>query len=281
MKLFRYGPKGFEKPGLVDGAGGLRDLSGRSEDLSGGTLSDAGLDELRKLDSTELPLVPEGARFGPCVGTVGKFIGIGLNYTDHAAETGMQAPSEPVIFMKANSSVSGPNDPVVLPSGSAKGDWEVELGVVIGKSGSNISEKDWEAHVAGYCVVNDVSERAYQLESTGQWVKGKSLDSFGPIGPFLVTRDEVPEPQKLSLWLDLDGQRMQDGNTENMIFTLAHLVSYVSRFMTLHPGDIITTGTPAGVGMGRRPQTFLKPGQVMELGVEGLGSQQQEVVVAA
>jgi 2-keto-4-pentenoate hydratase/2-oxohepta-3-ene-1,7-dioic acid hydratase in catechol pathway len=281
MKLFRYGPKGSERPGLVDKTGILRDLSGTIDDLSGEFLGDAGLERLRELDWQALPKVPDDARFGPSVGGVGKFIGIGLNYSDHAAETGMSAPEEAVIFMKATSSICGPNDPVVLPPAATKGDWEVELGVVIGKACINIAEDGWEDHVAGYCVVNDVSERAYQMEGTGQWVKGKSLDSFGPVGPFLVTRDEVPDPQQLSLWLDLDGNRMQNGNTENMIFGVAHLVSYVSRFMSLHPGDIITTGTPAGVGFGRKPQVFLEPGQVMELGVEGLGSQRQEVIGAA
>lgn len=280
MKLFRFGPWGEEKPGILDEAGIPRDLSGEIGDIAGAALGDETLERLRRCDVSALPAIPEDARFGPCVGAVGKFIGIGLNYSDHAAETGLPAPKEPVIFMKATSSLCGPNDAVLLPPGADKGDWEVELGVVIGRAGSNIPESDWDSHVAGYCVVNDVSERGFQLDGTGQWVKGKSLDRFGPIGPYLVTTDEVPDPQALSLWLDLDGKRMQEGTTANMIFPVKHLVSYVSRFMSLQPGDIITTGTPAGVGLGRNPQLFLRPGQVMTLGVDGLGVQRQEVAAA-
>ncbi len=280
MKLVRYGKDGEEKPGLLGGDGRIRDLSGAVDDIAGAVLSEAGLARLRDLDPDGLPAAPEGVRLGPCVGRVGKFIGIGLNYADHAAEAGVPVPEEPVIFMKANSSISGPNDPVVIPPGAEKVDWEVELGVVIGTGGRDIAEADWAAHVAGYCVVNDVSERAYQLEGTGQWVKGKSADTFGPVGPWLVTRDEVPDPQELGLWLEVDGARMQDGNTRTMIFGVAHLVSYVSRYMSLAPGDIITTGTPPGVGLGQKPPVYLRAGQVMRLGIEGLGEQRQELVAA-
>ena len=281
MKLLRYGPKGQEKPGLLDGEGRIRDLQGVVPDIAGETLCGDGLDRLRALDPESLPLVDGHPRLGPCVGSVGKFIAIGLNYSDHAAETGLPIPAEPVIFMKAASCISGPNDPVVIPPGSTKLDWEVELGIVIGKAGANIAADAWQDHVAGYCVVNDVSERSFQIDGTGQWVKGKSADSFGPAGPWLVTRDAVPDPQNLALWLEVDGKRYQDGHTGTMIFSVSHLVPYVSRFMSLQPGDIITTGTPPGVGLGQEPPVFLKAGQRMRLGVEGLGEQEQEVVAHA
>ena len=280
MKLLRYGPAGSEKPGLLDGEGRIRDLSGKVEDIAGDVLLPEGLARLAALDPASLPAVEGEPRIGPCVGRVGKFPAIGLNYSDHAAETGAEPPREPIIFMKATSSICGPNDDTIVPQGSTKLDYEVELGLVIGKPGAYIAEADALSHVAGYCTVNDVSERAFQIESTGQWVKGKSADSFGPIGPWLVTRDEVPDPQALDLWLDVDGERRQTGNTRTMIFSAAHLVSYVSRFMSLQSGDIITTGTPPGVGMGMTPTGFLKSGQVVRLGIEGLGEQQQTIVTA-
>ncbi len=258
--------------------GSLRDLSDLVSDISGATLRTGLLDELSDLDPLALPLVTGEARIGPCVAGVGKFICIGLNYSDHAAESGMSVPREPVVFMKATSSIVGPNDDVVIPRGSEKTDWEVELGVVIGKHAKYVSEQDALSYIAGYCVVNDVSERAFQLEGTGQWVKGKSADTFGPIGPWLVTRDEVPDPQNLSLWLELDGQRVQSGTTKTMVFGVAHLISYLSRFMSLHPGDIISTGTPPGVGMGMKPPKYLRPGNTLRLGVNGLGVQSQRVV---
>ena len=280
MKLLRYGPKGQEKPGLLDAEGRIRDLSGEVDDIAGDVLGDAGLERLRALDPGSLPLVEGDPRLGPCVGGVGKFVCIGLNYSDHAAESGVPVPEEPVIFMKATSCINGPNDPVVIPRGSEKTDWEAELGFVIGKEGRYIDEANWADHIAGYCVVNDVSERTYQLEGTGQWVKGKSADSFGPVGPWLVTRDEVPDPQSLDIWLEVDGHRYQNGNTSTMVFGVAHLICYVSRFMSLQPGDIISTGTPPGVGLGLKPPTYLKPGQTMRLGVAGLGEQQQAVVAS-
>ncbi|RZI40742.1 FAA hydrolase family protein [Herbaspirillum sp. HC18] len=278
MKLARYGRIGKEKPGLIDDQGKLRDLSGIIEDISPEHLSDKSLAKIAKIDPQTLPLVRGKPRMGVPVSRVGKFIGIGLNYSDHAAETGMPIPKEPIVFMKATSCLSGPNDTVMLPKGSKKGDWEVELGVIIGTAASYVSEKDALRHVAGYCVVNDVSEREYQLERGTQWDKGKGCDTFGPVGPWFVTRDEVPDPQKLDLWLDLNGKRMQTGNTRTMIFSVAQLVSYVSRFMTLQPGDIITTGTPPGVGMAMKPPRFLKRGDEMALGIEGLGEQRQQVV---
>jgi 2-keto-4-pentenoate hydratase/2-oxohepta-3-ene-1,7-dioic acid hydratase in catechol pathway len=280
MKLVRYGAVGHEKPGAVDSAGRIRDLSGIVRDIAGESLSPATLASLlsRSLDLTKLPLAPSDARLGPCVGSVGKFVCIGLNYSDHAAEAGMKVPSEPIIFMKATSAICGPNDDVVVPRGSTKMDWEVELGVVIGTAAKYVSEADAMAHVAGYCVVNDLSERAFQLEGTGQWVKGKSADTFGPIGPWLVTADEIPDPQNLRLWLEVDGHRYQNGSTRTMIFGVRNLVSYVSRFMSLQPGDIISTGTPPGVGMGLKPQVFLKAGNRMRLGIDGLGEQNQRVV---
>jgi 2-keto-4-pentenoate hydratase/2-oxohepta-3-ene-1,7-dioic acid hydratase in catechol pathway len=278
MKLLRYGQPGQEKPGLVDGEGTIRDLSGVVKDIAGDTLLPASLEDLRKLDPASLPAVDGTPRIGPCVGRVGKFLCAGLNYSDHAAESGMAVPTEPIIFMKATSCISGPYDNVMIPPGSLKTDWEVELGVVIGKPAKYVSQEDALTHVAGYCVVNDVSERAYQLEGTGQWVKGKSADTFGPIGPWLVTADEVPDPGKLSLWLEVDGHRYQNGSTSTLVFGVAYLVSYLSRFMSLHPGDIIATGTPPGVGLGQKPPVFLRSGNEMRLGVQGLGEQHQRVV---
>ena len=280
MKLLRYGPKGQEKPGLLDAQGGIRDLSGQVDDIAGEVLSDAGLDKLRALDPDSLPLVPGDPRIGPCVGRVGKLVCIGLNYRDHAEESGQPVPEEPVIFMKATSSLSGPDDPVIIPRGSEKTDWEVELAFVIGKEARYIEQADWADYIAGYCVCNDVSERAFQLEGTGQWVKGKSADSFAPLGPWMVTRDEIPDPQALDVWLEVDGTRRQGGNTQTMIFPVAELVTYVSRFMSLQPGDVISTGTPPGVGLGHKPPIFLSPGQIMTLGIEGLGAQRQEVVAS-
>ena len=281
MKLLRYGPPGQEKPGLFDAEGGLRDLSGVIGDIGGEVLLPGSLERLAALDSSDLPAVSGAPRLGPCVTGIGKFPAVGLNYADHAKETGGQAPREPIIFTKMTSCICGPNDDTVIPRGSVKTDWEVELGVVIGTPGKYITEADALAHVAGYCVVDDVSEREYQLERKGQWVKGKSADSFGPIGPWLVTADEVPDPQNLRLWCEVDGARRQDGTTANMIFGVAFLVSYISRFMSFQPGDIIATGTPAGVGLGMRPPTFLKPGQRVRLGVEGLGEQDHLMVAEA
>jgi len=280
MKLLRYGAVGQEKPGIVDRKGALRDLSGHIADLSGSALLPDSLEKLRKIDPESLPAVDGSPRLGPCVGRVGKFVAIGLNYADHAAESGVEVPKEPVIFTKATSCICGPNDTVMIPRGSQKCDWEVELACVIGRPGKYIAETDALQHVAGYCIVNDVSERGFQLEGTGQWVKGKSADTFGPVGPWLVTPDEVPDPQGLHLWLEVNGKRFQDGSTRTMVFGMAHLVSYVSRFMSLQSGDIITTGTPPGVGMGQKPPTYLKPGDVITLGNEGLGEQRQHVVAA-
>jgi 2,4-diketo-3-deoxy-L-fuconate hydrolase len=278
MKILRLGPVGREKPAMLAPDGSLRDLSDLIPDISGTTLRTGLLDEIAELDPLALPLVTGEPRIGACVTGVGKLIGIGLNYSDHAAESGMAVPKEPVVFMKATSCISGPNDDVVIPRGSEKTDWEVELGVVIGKHAKYVSEENALSYVAGYCVVNDVSERAFQLEGTGQWVKGKSADTFGPIGPWLVTSEEVPDPQNLSLWLELDGQRVQSGTTKTMVFGVATLISYLSRFMSLHPGDIISTGTPPGVGLGMKPPKYLKPGNTMRLGVDGLGVQTQRVV---
>ena len=277
MKLMRHGAPGAEKPGMVDADGVQRDLSGHVDDITGAAIGEAGLAKLKALDPSSLPKVPDGTLIGPCVGRIGKFICIGLNYADHAAESNLPVPSEPVIFLKANSSICGPDDDVIIPRDSQKTDWEVELGIVIGTAGKYIDEAKAFDHVAGYCVVNDVSEREYQIERGGQWTKGKSCDSFGPIGPWLVTKDEVPDPQDLALWLEVDGQRRQSGSTKTMVFGVAHVVSYVSRFMSLQPGDVITTGTPPGVGMGMKPPTYLKPGETMRLGVEGLGVQTQKV----
>jgi 2,4-diketo-3-deoxy-L-fuconate hydrolase len=278
MRLVRYGRPGKEKPGLFDEEGRLRDLSKVIDDIDGSILSDKALRKLAKLDWKTLPVVRGTPRLGVPVKGVGKFIGIGMNYADHAAETGAAVPTEPVFFTKAISSLSGPDDPVQLPKGSKKTDWEVELGVVIGTRAQYVSEEEALTFVAGYCVVNDVSERAFQFELGSQWDKGKGCDTFGPVGPFLVTRDEVFDVQDLDLYLELNGKRMQTGNTSTMVFTVAQIVSYVSRFMTLEPGDIITTGTPPGVGMGRSPQRFLKKGDKLRLGIAGLGEQQQEVV---
>ncbi|HOF30648.1 MAG TPA: fumarylacetoacetate hydrolase family protein [Burkholderiaceae bacterium] len=278
MKLVRYGKPGKEKPGLIDSAGRLRDLSAVVADIGPDQLGDAALARLRKLKTDTLPLVKGSPRMGCPVAGIGKFIAIGLNYADHAAEAGMPIPAEPIVFMKATSCIQGPDDPVMLPKGSKKSDWEVELGVVIGRQARHVSQKDALSHVAGYCVVNDVSERAFQIERGGTWDKGKGCDTFGPIGPWLVTRDEIANPQRLDLWLDLNGHRMQNGNTRTMIFSVAKVVSYVSQFMTLMPGDVITTGTPPGVGMGMKPPVFLKKGDVLTLGVQGLGTQRQLVV---
>jgi 2,4-diketo-3-deoxy-L-fuconate hydrolase len=277
MKLVRYGRPGKEKPGLIDDEGRLRSLAGVVDDIGPELLSDKGLRKLARFDVKTLPLVRGEPRFGVPLTGVGKFIGIGLNYVDHAVETGMPIPNQPIVFMKAISSLSGADDPVVLPPGSKKGDWEVELGVVIGTRAQYVSEADALDYVAGYCVVNDVSERGYQFESS-QWDKGKGCDSFGPVGPWLVTRDEVIDVQRLDLYLELNGKRMQTGSTETMIFTVAQLVSYLSRFMTLEPGDIIATGTPPGVGVGRTPPRFLKAGDTLRLGIAGLGEQQQQVL---
>jgi len=278
MKLVRYGRPGKEKPGLIDAEGKLRDLSAIIADIGPDQLSDKALAKLAKLQHDTLPLVRGNPRFGVPLAQVGKFIAIGLNYADHAAEAGLPKPAEPIIFMKATSCLSGPDDPVMLPKGSKKTDWEVELGVVIGSKAQSVTEKDALNHVAGYCVVNDVSERKFQLELGSQWDKGKGCDTFGPVGPWLVTRDEVPNPQRLNLYLDLNDERMQTGSTKTMIFSVAKLVSYVSRFMTLMPGDIITTGTPPGVGMALQPQRFLQPGDRLTLGIAGLGEQQQDVI---
>jgi len=279
MKLLRVGAKGQEKPAILAADGSIRDLSGVVKDIAGDVLTPEGLDKIRAVDVNSLPKLPEGQRIGPCVGSIGKFICIGLNYADHAAETGAPIPKEPIIFMKATSAIIGPNDTVVIPKNSIKPDWEVELGVIIGKEARYIDEADAFDHVAGYCVINDVSERHFQIERGGQWDKGKGSDTFGPIGPWLVTRDEVADPQNLKLWLEVDGHRYQDGTTQTMVFGVAHLVSYVSQFMSLQPGDVISTGTPPGVGMGVKPEpVWLKPGNVMRLGVEGLGEQRQDVV---
>ena len=281
MKLLRYGPVGQEKPGLLDSSNTLRDLSGVLSDIEGQHLGDAALARLRAIDPATLPAVPGQPRVGPCVARVGKFICIGLNYADHAAESGAAIPTEPVIFNKWTSAICGPNDAVEIPRGSSKTDWEVELGVVIGKAAKYITEAQALEHVAGYCVVNDVSEREWQIERGGTWDKGKGFDTFGPIGPWLVTRDEVPDPQNLSMWLDVDGKRFQNGNTKTMIFSVAQIVAYVSQCMSLQPGDIISTGTPPGVGLGIKPNpVYLKAGQTMRLGIEGLGEQQQTTVDA-
>jgi len=278
MKLVRYGNPGKEKPGLIDADGKLRDLSALVKDIGPDQLSDAALAKIAKVKTDKLPLVRGKPRMGCPVANVGKFIAIGLNYADHAAESGLPIPPEPIVFMKATTCIQGPNDPVMLPKGSVKSDWEVELGVVIGSKARYVSQKDALNFVAGYCTINDVSEREYQIERGGTWDKGKGCDTFGPIGPWLVTRDEVPSPQKLDMWLDLNGKRMQTGNTKTMIFSVAKIVSYVSQFMTLMPGDVITTGTPPGVGLGMKPPLYLKKGDVMTLGIQGLGEQSQTVV---
>ncbi len=278
MKLLRYGPEGSEKPGLMADDGTIRDLSGIIPDISGDVLSDAGLARLRALDPATLPVVAPSTRLGACVAGTTKFICIGLNYADHAAESGMSVPPEPVIFMKANSAICGPDDAIVIPRGSEKTDWEVELAVIIGTKAKYVTEADAMNHVAGFAVTNDVSERAFQTERSGQWTKGKSCDYFGQTGPWLVTRDEVADPQNLAMWLTVNGEKMQDGSTRTMVYGVRHLVSYLSQFMTLHPGDIISTGTPPGVGLGMKPPRYLKAGDVVELGIEGLGQQRQDVI---
>lgn len=278
MKLLRHGTPGEEKPGLLDKDGKIRDLAGIVPDIGGAVLSDVGLSALRGIETDHLPEVTPGTRLGPCVAGTGKFICIGLNYSDHAEEAGMDVPPEPIIFMKATSAMCGPNDPTLLPRGSDKTDWEVELAVIIGATAKYVDEAEAMSHVAGYAVANDISERAFQIEHAGQWTKGKSCDSFGPLGPWLVTRDEIADPQDLTLWLSVNGEKVQDGTTETMVYPVTHLVSYLSRFMTLHPGDVISTGTPPGVGMGMKPPRFLSAGDVVELGIEGLGQQRQEVI---
>jgi 2-keto-4-pentenoate hydratase/2-oxohepta-3-ene-1,7-dioic acid hydratase in catechol pathway len=278
MKLLRYGPKGQEKPGLLDASGRIRDLSGVVQDVAGAALLPDSIARLRGLNPEQLPLVAGTPRLGPCVSGVGKFVCVGLNYSDHAAESNMQVPAEPIIFMKATSSITGPDDDVVIPKGSVKSDWEVELGVVIGATAKYVSEADAMQHVAGYCLVNDLSERTFQLEGTGQWVKGKSADTFGPIGPWLVTTDEMPKWNELDMWLEVDGHRYQHGTTRTMVFGVPYLVSYLSRFMSLQPGDIISTGTPPGVGLGQKPPVYLRPGNRMRLRIQGLGEQNQLVV---
>jgi 2-keto-4-pentenoate hydratase/2-oxohepta-3-ene-1,7-dioic acid hydratase in catechol pathway len=278
MKLVRYGRPGQEKPGLIDQDGKLRDLSDIIDDIGPAQLSDKTLTKLAKLKPAKLPAVRGKPRFGTPISGVGKFIGIGLNYSDHAAESGMPIPAEPIVFMKAVTSLSGPDDDVMLPKDFSKADWEVELGIVIGTKAQYVSANSALDYVAGYCLINDVSERAFQLERGPQWDKGKGCDTFGPVGPWLVTKDEIPNPQRLGMWLDVNGERRQTGNTRTMIFSVAKIVSYLSRFMTLMPGDIIATGTPPGVGMGMKPQQFLAPGDEMYLGIEGLGEQRQKVV---
>ena len=280
MKLLRVGPKGQERPAMLDAQGGIRDLSGKVADIAGEVLTPQGLAALHAIDIDTLPLVEGAPRIGACVGGIGKFICIGLNYADHAAETGADIPKEPVVFNKWTSAVIGPDDDVEIPRGSVKTDWEVELGVVIGQGGRYIDEANALDHVAGYCVVNDISEREYQLERGGTWDKGKGCDTFGPIGPWLVTRDEVPDPGLLSLWLEVDGKRYQDGSTSTMVFSVPQIVSYLSRFMSLQPGDLISTGTPPGVGLGQKPPVYLRAGQTMRLGIEGLGVQTQRTIQA-
>jgi 2-keto-4-pentenoate hydratase/2-oxohepta-3-ene-1,7-dioic acid hydratase in catechol pathway len=280
MRLLRVGPPGQERPALLDADGALRDLSAHCTDIAGATLTPAGLAALRALDPAALPLLAADSRIGPCVGGVRKIVAVGLNYADHAAEAGMAVPAEPILFMKPTSALCGPDDPVQIPRGSEKTDWEVELCIVIGQGGRYIDEADALAHVAGYCVANDVSERAWQLERGGTWDKGKGHDSFAPIGPWLLTADEVPDPQSLDLWLDVDGVRRQSGSTATMVFGVRHLVAYISRFMSLEPGDLIFSGTPPGVGMGHKPPLFLRAGQLMRLGISGLGTQTQRTVAA-
>ncbi|MEL7230647.1 MAG: fumarylacetoacetate hydrolase family protein [Pseudomonadota bacterium] len=278
MKLVRYGKAGAELPGMIDDEGNLRDLAGQLADIDAAALADGALEKLAALDPQTLPLVEGNPRFGACIGNIGKFLCIGLNYSDHAAETGADIPEHPILFFKANSAVVGPNDTVSMPRGSTTTDWEVELGVVIGKTAKYVTKENALSHVAGYCVINDVSERTFQTKLTGQWTKGKSCDTFGPTGPWLVTADEVGDPQALDMYLDVNGERMQTGNTKTMIFTVAEIIEHLSSLMTLHPGDVISTGTPPGVGMGIKPEPrYLKVGDVMELGIEGLGHQRQEV----
>ena len=277
MKLVRFGPKGEEKPGVIDENGNIRSLEDHLYDIDGAALSEESLKDIEALDFETLPIVND-ARLGSCVANIGKLLCIGLNYSDHAAETGMDVPSEPVLFTKATSAINGPNDDVLLPRGSEKTDWECELAIVIGKEAKYVSEEDAFDYVAGYCICNDISERSYQLEGTGQWVKGKSCDTFAPLGPWMVTKDEVADPQNLSMWLEVNGVRRQEGTTETMVYGVAHLVSYLSNYMSLQPGDIISTGTPPGVGMGMKPPQYLNAGDVMSLGIQGLGVQTQKVV---
>ncbi|WP_313551917.1 ureidoglycolate lyase [Pseudomonas sp.] len=281
MKLLRYGEKGQEKPGLLDAQGQIRDLSGHIDDIAGQAITAEGLATLRNIDLSSLPVVNGSPRLGPCVGRVGKFICIGLNYADHAAESGLDVPKEPVVFNKWTSAICGPNDDVEIPRGSTKTDWEVELGVVIGKAGRYIDEANAMDYVAGYCVINDVSEREWQIERGGTWDKGKGFDTFGPLGPWLVTKDEIADPHALDLWLEVDGKRYQNGNTRTMVFKVPELIAYLSRCMSLQPGDVISTGTPPGVGLGIKPEpVYLKPGQEMRLGIAGLGEQKQRTVQA-
>ena len=278
MKLLRHGPAGSEKPGVLDGEGTIRDLSAHLGDLDGAALSDASIDKLRAIDLSSLPQVNAGTRLGACVANVGKLICVGLNYSDHAAESGMEVPPEPVLFFKATSSIVGPDDTIEIPKGSEATDWEVELAIVIGKDGKYIEESNALQHIAGYCVVNDVSERDFQNKRSGQWVKGKSADTFGPMGPWMVTRDEIADPQKLEMFLDVNGESRQRGSTNTMVYQVPFLVSYISQFMSLQAGDVISTGTPPGVGMGMKPPTYLKAGDVVTLGIEGLGEQRQDVI---
>ena len=277
MKLLRYGPLGLEKPGVLDVEGNIRDLSHKVADIAGEFLSPESLGDLAEIDVNSLPLVEGSPRIGACAAKVGKFVCVGLNYADHAQESGLDVPPEPILFFKATSAIIGPNDDVIIPKGSEKTDWEVELGVVIGREAAYVSEENAMDHVAGYCVINDISERAFQIERAGQWVKGKSADTFGPIGPWLVTKDEIEDPQNLAMWLEIDGHRYQNGSTRTMVYGVRHLVSYISQFMSLQPGDLISTGTPPGVGMGQKPPVYLKSGQNMSLGIEGLGEQHQAV----
>lgn len=278
MKLLRIGNLGAEKPAILDTDGNYRDLSAVIDDVNGANISDAALEKIGKIDLTSLPILDAASRVGACVGNVGKFICIGLNYADHAAESGLELPQEPVVFFKATSAIMGPNDNVEIPRNSVKTDWEVELGIIIGKDTKYVSEEDALDHVAGFCVVNDLSERDFQIHRSGQWVKGKSADTFGPIGPYLVTRDEVADPQNLDMYLEVNGKRYQDGSTNTMHFNVATVVSHLSQFMSLQAGDVITTGTPPGVGMGQKPETYLKAGDKIELGITGLGKQNQNVV---
>ena len=280
MKLLRYGNSGKEKPGIIDIDGNIRDLSDVIDDINGATISPDGLNKINQIDISSLPLVSDNPRIGPCVGSVGKFLCIGLNYSDHAAETGAEAPPEPILFQKATSAIIGPNDDVEIPKNSNATDWEVELGIIIGKKAKYIEEGSSQDYIAGYCVVNDVSERDFQAKRAGQWTKGKSCDTFGPIGPYLVTKDEVPDPQDLSMTLDVNGQRMQNGSTKTMIFSVNHIVHYLSQFMSLNPGDVIATGTPPGVGLGMKPPMFLKSGDTMKLSIQGLGEQNQKCIQA-
>jgi len=278
MKLLRHGAEGAERPGILHKDGTIRDLTGLVPDIGGAVLSDAGLAMLRGVDAASLPIVASDTRLGPCVAGTGKFICIGLNYADHAAESGLTVPPEPIIFMKASSAICGPNDPIIIPKTSQKTDWEVELAVIIGSKAKYVSQDNALAHVAGYAITNDVSERAFQTERSGQWTKGKSCDNFGQIGPWLVTRDQVADPQNLDMWLTVNGHKYQNGSTRTMVYGVAFLISYLSQFMTLHPGDVISTGTPPGVGMGQKPPVYLKAGDVVELGIAGLGQQRQDVI---